>query len=199
VADRARSGRGRGRPPAADPRTVEHVALGLFQARGFDEVTVDQVAEAAGISRRTFFRYFGSKADVLFTGFDAEVARLARQLQSEPVGTPVFTAVRRAVLSTNTFAVEDVAELRIRIELLAEVPLLRAQAGLHYEAWQQAVARGVADRTGAAPGDLLPQVVARAAFGAANAGFQSWLEAGGGGLAAHLGAAFDALEAAVVA
>ena len=53
-----------GRAPATTHGELSHVALALFLERGFDHTTVDDIAAAAGISRRTLFRYFPSKNDL---------------------------------------------------------------------------------------------------------------------------------------
>ena len=58
----------RGRPQEADPRLVSRVALRLFERRGFDKVTMDEIAAAASVSRRTLFRLFPSKSDLVWDG-----------------------------------------------------------------------------------------------------------------------------------
>ncbi len=59
---------------------IEQAALDLFTAQGFEQVTIDEIAEAAGISRRTFFRYVSAKADAVWGDFDAHVVRLEGML-----------------------------------------------------------------------------------------------------------------------
>jgi AcrR family transcriptional regulator len=62
----------RGRPPGTSARELELIALRLFSEQGFEDTTVEQIAAAAGVSRRTFFRYFDSKAGVLWDAFEGE-------------------------------------------------------------------------------------------------------------------------------
>ena len=67
------SGGRRGRPPGTSRRELELIALRLFTEQGFDNTTIEQIAAEAGVSKRTFFRYFGSKTSVLWSEFDHEV------------------------------------------------------------------------------------------------------------------------------
>jgi TetR/AcrR family transcriptional regulator, regulator of mycofactocin system len=65
-----------GRRPSTSRAELERVALDLFTSRGFEETTVDDVAAAAGIGRRTFFRYYASKNDAVWGDFDAQLEKL---------------------------------------------------------------------------------------------------------------------------
>src|SRR4051812_26554524 len=71
-----------GRPPLTTRLEIERVAFALFAERGFDETTVEDIAAAAGISRRTFFRYFASKNDVVWGDFDAGLQHFAEVLDA---------------------------------------------------------------------------------------------------------------------
>jgi len=75
----------RGRPPEADPARVVEVALSLFERKGFDRVTMDEVARASSVSRRTLFRLFPSKADLVWGGLKDvhEAVQLRATLSSE--------------------------------------------------------------------------------------------------------------------
>src|SRR3954454_16858898 len=78
----------------ADTRArVEQAALELFRLKGFEQVTIDDVAAAAGISRRTFFRWFATKADAVWGDFDAHVIRLAQLLAASDPAQPVLASV----------------------------------------------------------------------------------------------------------
>jgi TetR/AcrR family transcriptional regulator, regulator of mycofactocin system len=190
---------GPGRPPSTTRHRLQDIAIEMFSEQGYDEVTIEALAAAAGISRRTFFRYFSSKADALMAGFDADVERLRAVLADSDPGLPLMDAIRNAVVEVNDYHADDLARLRQRMQLQHDNPALLANGILHYEEWQAVVAEFAAGRLGQAPGDLLPQVIARSVFGAAYAGFMSWLADERGDLSPRLdsalGAMADAFEA----
>jgi mycofactocin system transcriptional regulator len=190
----AGSGR-RGRPPGTSPRKLELIALRLFTAQGFEETTIDQIAAEAGVSRRAFFRYFGSKPDVLWGEFDSEVATIRALLDEVPAGLPVMEAVRQAVLAANHYRVADVPELRARMALIGSVPALMASAAVHYDAWERAISDFVARRAGQPAGSLYPLAVGRATLAACRAGYDRWVVHADADLTVYLDAALRALAA----
>ena len=78
-----------GAPAEGTRARVERAALDLFTLRGFENVTTDEVADAAGISRRTFFRYYATKADAVWGDFTGHVARLEGRLAASDPAQPV--------------------------------------------------------------------------------------------------------------
>ena len=120
----------RGRPPGTSRRTLELIALRLFTERGFDETPIEQIAAEAGVSRRTFFRYFSSKSSVLWGEFDAEVEAIRAALAAVPDEVPMMDAIRRAVVAANHYRAEDVPELRARMNLIISVPALQASSAV---------------------------------------------------------------------
>ncbi|WP_375484968.1 mycofactocin system transcriptional regulator [uncultured Jatrophihabitans sp.] len=185
----------RGRPPGTSGRALEVIALALFTEQGFDATTTDQIAAAAGVSKRTFFRYFDSKADVLWSAFDAEVENIRLTLARVPVDQPVMDAVRQAVLEVNHYRAEDVPELRTRMNLIGAVPELGASAAVHYDAWGRAVSTFVAARTGQPADSLYPLTVGRATLAACRAAYEQWAARADADLTVYLDAALRALAA----
>ena len=183
----------RGRPRGTSARALELIALRLFTDQGFDQTTVDQIATAAGVSRRTFFRYFDSKSDVLWSEFDAEVETIRGLLARTPADLPIMEGVRRAVLAANHYRAEDVPELRMRMTLLISVPELVASAAIHYDAWERAVVEFVARRSGQAADSLYPLAVGRVVLAACRAGFDRWAARADANLTVYLDAALRAL------
>ena len=157
---------------------LEQVAFDLFDRQGFERTTIDDIASAARIGRRTFFRYFPSKNDVAWGDFDAELARMRRRLNAAPTGAPLMEAIRHAVVDFNRVAPDQIPAHRRRMELILRVPALQAHSTLRYAAWRQVIADFVGERTGMRPDALLPRAVAYAMLGVAVAAYEQWLESG---------------------
>jgi TetR/AcrR family transcriptional regulator, regulator of mycofactocin system len=185
----------RGRPPGTSRQELESIALRLFVEFGFEGTTVDMIAAEAGTSRRTFFRYFDSKASVLWREFDVEVTKIRETLAEMPPDIPVMEAVRRAVVAVNKYRAEDVAELRIRMRLIATTPELVASSAIHYDAWERAVSDFAAQRRGIPADSLHPLAVGRATLAACRAAYDRWSERADADLATYLDAALLALAA----
>lgn len=164
-----------GRPPVTSRGQLEQVALELFAERGFEATTVDDIAEAAGISRRTFFRYYPSKNDVVWGDFEAMLAAMAVGLADSPPTAPVLEALAAAVVRFNSLPPEAIPAHRQRMSLILHVPALQAHSNLRYADWRAVVARFVADRTGLDESAAAPQLVGHVALGAAVASYEQWL------------------------
>ncbi|MGW1178455.1 TetR/AcrR family transcriptional regulator [Kitasatospora sp. NPDC002543] len=148
---------------------LSDTAMGLFAERGFDRVTVVEVARAAGVSPNTVFNYFPTKEDLFFDRQEEVVAHLAEVVRRRPAGRSAVAAVRADLLAAFASGeptvglnpgiaafwriVEDSAALRARLLELGE----RAEAAL---------AAALAEESGAAPDDPLPRIVAGAVAGA---------------------------------
>jgi TetR/AcrR family transcriptional regulator, regulator of mycofactocin system len=165
----------RGRPPSTTPERIAAVALALFAARGFDDTTVDDIAAELGIGRRTVFRYFASKNDIVWGDFDQVLDRLRRDLAALGTDLPMMEAIAQAVISSNRYGPEQLPELRTRMSLITTVPALQAHSMLRYAAWREVIAEYVAARCGEDPSDVIPQTVAHAALGVSMAAFSRWV------------------------
>jgi mycofactocin system transcriptional regulator len=165
---------------AVDPRgstraRVEQAALDLFTLKGFDQVIIDDIAAAAGISRRTFFRYFATKADAVWGDFAAHVSRLEDLLAATDPEQPVLASVCAAYVEVNEYADADLGLLRERMQLILTEPALLAHSQLRYADVDRVVAEHVARRTGSSPAALVPRLVAASTRAAATTAFELWL------------------------
>jgi len=169
--------------------------LRLFTDHGFDDTTVEQIATAAGVSRRTFFRYYDTKAAVLWHEFDHEVDALRAAFAAISDDVALMDAIREVVVGVNHYQADDVAELRMRINLIGAVPALQASSAPHYDAWERAVSEFAARRLGCAPDDLLPLAIGRATLAACRAAFDTWVARADTDLTVYLDQALAALGA----
>jgi len=187
-----------GRPPATSRSEIEHVALDLFARHGFDATTVEDVAAAAGIGRRTVFRYYASKNDIPWGAFDDQLDRMRATFARLPADLPVMTAVRLAVLEFNRIDPDEERWHRSRLQLILQTPALQAHSTLRYAAWRQVVADYAAARLALPPDGLVPQTIGHASLGVALAAYERWLR-GDGVLTDLLDSVFRALESGLVA
>jgi mycofactocin system transcriptional regulator len=171
------------------------IALRLFTERGYEETTVEDIAAAAGVSRRTFFRYFDSKAAVLWNEFDGEVQRLRAAFGALPADVELMDGIRQAVVAVNHYRADDAPELRARMNLIGAVPALQASAAPHYDAWEQVVAEFAGARTGQPRDSLLPLAVGRTTLAACRAAYERWQVRADVGLTVYLDVALRALGA----
>jgi len=185
----------RGRPPGTSARQLELVSLRLFTENGFDETTVERIAAAAGVSKRTFFRYFDSKADVLWHAFDGEVRSLRAAFAAVPGDIPLMDAIRQVVVGVNQYRAEDVPELRTRMNLIGSVPALQASAAQHYDAWERAVSEFAAARLGQPADSLYPLAIGRATLAVCRSAYDRWAERADADLTVYLDVAVRALGA----
>jgi TetR/AcrR family transcriptional regulator, regulator of mycofactocin system len=189
------AGARRGRPPSTSRRELRLIALRLFAERGFDNTTIEQIAAEAGVSERTFFRYFTTKASVLWTEFETEVETIRSSLAAVPGHVPLMDAVRSAVVAANHYHAEDVPEMRMRMHLIATVPALSFSAAEHYEAWERAISEFAGRRLGQPAESLFPLAIGRAALAACRAAYDRWSVRADNDLTIYLDAALSALAA----
>jgi len=175
VGDDAMPGRLPGRARATTHGHLSHVALELFVSRGFEDTTMDDVAEAAGVSRRTLFRYYPSKNDLPWGDFDGMLDAMRAHLASMPPELALTDALRQAVLVFNTFPADERDLHRERMRLLLTVPALLAHSTLRYTAWRQVIADFAAQRMLVPAHALEPQALAWSCLGVCIAAYEQWL------------------------
>ena len=170
---------------------ISNVAIDLFAAKGFEDVSVEDVAAAAGIARRTLFRYYPSKNALPWGDFDAHLAHMRDLLADVDPEVPIGAALRTALLAFNTFDAAETARHRRRMRVILETAALQAYSMTMYAGWRGVVAAFVAKRLKAKASDLVPQTVAWTMLGAALSAYEHWLADESVPLDQALGAAFD--------
>ena len=175
---------------------LEQVAFELFDRQGFEGTTVGDIARAAGIGRRTFFRYFDSKNDLPWGGFEERLEQMRGRLAGCPPQTPLAEAIRLGLITFNQLPPGQEGWHRRRLELILRVPALQAHSTLRYAAWRQVIAEFVAGRTGQPPDSLLPVTLGYAVQGLFVAACEQWLAGADTDLGELIGAAVHGLAAA---
>jgi TetR/AcrR family transcriptional regulator, regulator of mycofactocin system len=184
-----------GRRRSTTPEHITDVALELFTARGFAEVSVDDVAHAAGIARRTLFRYYASKNAILWGDFDAHLAHLQELLDKVDPRVRMGEALRAALLAFNTFDERETVRHRRRMRVILETAELQAYSMTMYAGWREVMAGFVAGRLGVTTTDPLPRTVAWTMLGVALSAYEHWLSDESVALPEALGNAFDIVGA----
>lgn len=166
----------RGRPVATSHAEIERAAFALFAERGFDAVTMGDIATAVGVGRRTLFRYFESKNDIPWGQFDRTLEGFREILSTMPADLPVHDAVQRGVQRFNDFPAGAQPDHRARMRLILQTPALQAHSALRYAAWRAVIAEYVAGRLGLRPDDLLPRTVGHVWLALAVSAYETWLD-----------------------
>lgn len=164
-----------GRQPLTSRAALSHIALQLFLERGFERTTVDDVASAAGIGRRTLFRYFPSKNDLPWGDFDAELARMRAFLAATEPTVSLVDALTGAVVEFNRFPPEEIPFHHERMNLLLNVPALVAHSTLRYSEWRRVVSDFAALRLGVPADAIEPNAIGWVFLGASLAAYEQWL------------------------
>jgi AcrR family transcriptional regulator len=174
---------------------LEAVALRLFEKRGFGSVTVDDIAAEAGVSARTFYRYFPTKDDVLLVRIDRRAIALRAALDERPVGEPLLLSVHLAL--DKAIAIEDTALLRRWITVNQATPnVLRTVMGANILKVNQLMADFFAARLGLATDSLVPTVLASAVGAVVQTAQRLWFTQGGS-LTAMISESLEVLDSGV--
>ncbi|MBX4862585.1 TetR family transcriptional regulator [Rhizobium bangladeshense] len=152
---------------------IEQAAMSLFLQRGFEATTIEDITEAADVSKRSFFDYFPSKEEVVFAWQDAFADRLMAAIAARPADESSVTAVEAAITATVIAAVDEPG-LALG-DLIHRTPALKARDQLKYAKLEQKLAEALLLRKG---GDPLERprmrVLAATVIGALRVGAELW-------------------------
>ena len=152
---------------------IADTARRLFAERGFDAVTVVEVARAADVSEATVFNYFPTKEDLFYNRLEAFEEELLAAIRDREAGTSVAAAFRdfilkqRGVFDMKAAGGDEAATERVRevTRVITESPALLARERQVFAEYSRSLAALIAEETGAAPGDVVPAAVANALIG----------------------------------
>ncbi|WP_219518323.1 TetR family transcriptional regulator [Nonomuraea ceibae] len=154
---------------------LTRAALGLLAGKGFEAVTVDEIVTAAGVSRRTFFRYFASKEDVVVQFLGDMGTGMCAELAIRPAHEPPSVALRHAVsVSIDACAGHDDRSLRV-VRLILGTPALLARFLERRAHWRDELAAALAHRLRLDPvTDPYPHLAAGVALAAFDTVLHQW-------------------------
>jgi len=148
----------------------------LFLSRGFERTTAEQIAHAAGVSRRTFFRYYESKEDVLVERADRWGERLYTELAARPREEPPLLAIRNALVPAVEMAIEDLDFIRWVIRVLRENRVVRRAMMERRNRLEERIAALMAERIAARPDDKKPMLLAFVTRALHDTAFNAWYD-----------------------
>ena len=166
--------RARGRPRAGDPAEISEIALALFVDRGYSATTMAEIADAAGVSLPTLFRYFPSKAALFWYGME-DSARLFREACArQPSGVQLVDAVFGAYVEMLHASTIRLPIIKLRVAIVTQGVEAADAAWLRFEEWSRMVADFVADRRGLPPKSLEADVVGGMIWSALWSALSAW-------------------------
>jgi AcrR family transcriptional regulator len=152
---------------------IADTARRLFAERGFDRVTVAEVAREADVAEKTVFNYFPTKEDLFYSRLEDFEEQLLDAIRAREPGETVLTGFRgfllqqRGIFDLEAHGGDDEAtrQLRTVTRVITESPALLAREREVFDRYAAALAALIADETGSAPGDVEPHAVAAALLG----------------------------------
>jgi AcrR family transcriptional regulator len=155
---------------------LTRAAMALFLERGFEATTLDDIAAAADISRRSFFHYFASKEDVVFAWQEESTAALIAAVAARPSDESMLTAAENAI--TAMVRQLEPGEAIAMARLKRDNPALQARDQVKYEKLERALAEALGKRAGHKAEKLQARLVAMIATGAMRIGGEFWAAEG---------------------
>src|SRR3954452_5636415 len=172
---------GSGRPRSSSRGILAEAAAELFLEQTYSGTTVDDIARRAGVSRATFFNYFGAKSDLLWLEVDEALAAFDATLAAVPGDLPPMDAVLAAVTRlADTFGPGRLPLAVTQVDLMGTDAELQASALPRFLALVRRLQAFIAARARAGPDALLPRAAATAVVGAAVSAATAWARAGVG-------------------
>ena len=177
-------------------RDLEQVAHRLFRERGYEQTTVEDIAEVVGVSARTFFRYFDSKEAVLLGDWRAQLGALEALLAARPKDESLLDTARVLALSIATMMEADRERHRFVKMIVASSPHAGAyERTVLLPQFERTVVQALAQRMGVDPDeDMRPALAATIGIAAMHTAKVRWTTDETASLVALVTEAFDALE-----
>lgn len=172
-------------PPSASLKTrkqqvvrdaLSAAAEALFLERGFEAITVEEIAQAAGVSRRTFFRYYKSKEAVMAERDDRLGEQLLAELAARPLNEPPLLAIRNALVPAIEYSLMEPDLVRNTISLLRETSALRRAVMERRNRLEERIAALMVERMGVTEQDNTPMLLAFLTRALHDTAFNAWYD-----------------------
>jgi AcrR family transcriptional regulator len=164
----------RGRPASSSREEIERLSIELFLEHGYEATTLAMITAACRISRTSFFRYYSSKAEIIWWAFDVHTRALRGLLLDAPPTTAVMESVRASAVAGLRRSIDAEGIWMKRFRVLDSSPALQSEESAHWLSWARVVAEFVAERCGLPVGDVIPQSIGGAVQAAFLAVLRSW-------------------------
>jgi AcrR family transcriptional regulator len=156
-------------------RDLQESAFELFEAKGFDHVTCEDIAAAAEVSKTTFYRYFDSKEDVLLGSIDERMAEFQAALDAQPPGRAAMPALRSAIMDMADRYEDDRELMLAKGRLIRSTPSLATRSLEQQARWEDLLARFLAERSDLGdPDSLAVRVLTASALAAMRVAINRW-------------------------
>jgi AcrR family transcriptional regulator len=165
----------RERKKRATYETLRRVTLDMCEAQGFTATTIDQIADAADVSPRTFFRYFATKQEALLADQHPRLQALRDLLRERPAAEPVLESVAAAVAFLRDDAVEQRETLLLQARVARDEPQVMASLLAHHVEVQRTLHAFVRARTPADPLGIRAHALSDVPFGVFCDALNAWL------------------------
>jgi AcrR family transcriptional regulator len=169
----------RDRKRADTQERIESTALALFLARGYDSVTIADVAAAADVAPRTLFRYFAAKEDLLFAGEHESQAMVEAALAARPAGERGGETIRAVLRAMTDWTAANESLVRRRERIIASSPALAGRSAVRRTGVDEVLGARLRAQLAASPDDPRPLFWARLASVAYDTAVELWLAHGG--------------------
>lgn len=154
-------------------------ATKLFVSKGFDQTTMDDIAEAAEVSRSTLFRYFGNKEAMVFPHQDERLDIFIEIVSERPADESPFATVRRGLLHLAEVFHSTREEMAVQHKIVTSSPHLQARELAFYDEWERAIRIAVVDPyAGSAEQANRAKVASSAIFATVRTAMTEWLDDG---------------------
>ncbi|MDB4991608.1 MAG: Transcriptional regulator, TetR family [Myxococcaceae bacterium] len=192
-------------PPTLLERKQESVRHAICDAasrllfeQGFHETTIDDIAKVAGIGRRSFFRYFETKEDMVLWKFDQFARHAVHLLSERPAREASLLSLQRSLTEASEFYNQEPAHTLAILQMIEATPSLYAQQLLQQDRWKGWFAEALRARARVSLRSVVPEMTAAVALEAMAIAVRRWVASPGTHLSESIAASFASLRKVLV-